>query len=81
MIRNGNKHHIPRGSAALDKPDTRLAGLAGLSVEFAMRLLAEEGTTEIDDYVAADVSTSHESAQQPVEAGLFFGHERPVSQW
>ena len=81
MIRNGNRHLIPRGSAALDKPDTRLAGLAGLSVSFAMRLLAEEGTTEIDEYVAADVSTSHESVAQPVEAGLFFGHERPVSQW
>ena len=50
-------------------------------MSFAMRLLAEEGTTEIDEYVAADVSTSHESVAQPVAAGLFFGHERPVSQW
>ena len=81
MIRNGSRHLIPRGSAALARAMANSEALAGLSVSFAMRLLAEEGTTEIDDYVAADVSTSHESVSQPVAAGLFFGHERPVSQW
>lgn len=81
MTRNGNKHYIPRGSAALDKPDTRLAGLAGLSVDFAMRLLAEEGMSEAEAYAEADVATAHADVTQPVEAGLFFGHERPVSQW